>query len=372
MSKRNDTCPFWGTMLLLLVTAWLSAQSAPIVSYPESFRFKTGDSPEWADPNFDDSDWEKARFGTLPPALRKTMGWARFVVYVEAGFLDKPLGLFLRMEGAAEIHLDGRLILTIGKVGASKEGEVPVIETNSNTYAVTFKSNLRDTDAKVHTPSRHVIAVRYSSFFLTPPMWTCYQLPLRFSIGDLQKKNRVLKKKIRGNTESQIMLSSIFMTLALLHMLLFLFYPGEKGNLFFSLFAADSAVAVFLVYQRAAAIAPTQVLDIVRLFHFTLILITLLGLQFAYSLLVAKPPWFFRFLLVPAGAILFIWNIFRPFTAEEYVVYFTLVTTIEIPRAIFFQSGAGGKNKRMREGSWIVGIGVIPLLLAGFYQILRN
>jgi serine phosphatase RsbU (regulator of sigma subunit) len=111
-------------------------QSAVALSGP--WKFHIGDDPRWADPDFDDSNWEPYDLapgaGNLAPERTLQVpelpgwqqhghpayagyGWYRMRLRIETG--SGPISLLMpkSVEDAYEIYLDGRLIGGFGKLG---------------------------------------------------------------------------------------------------------------------------------------------------------------------------------------------------------------------------------------------------------------
>lgn len=131
------------------------------VIYPQFYKYHAGDDAAWAQPEFDDRDWEQFPLNDSPRQRRQGIAWARFVLEVDSTLWNKPLGLFLRYAGAAEFYLDGKRLYRFGKVGASKEQEEPAVDLLPIPYAISFGAPSNAGRIK----SRHLVAIRYSNFF---------------------------------------------------------------------------------------------------------------------------------------------------------------------------------------------------------------
>lgn len=95
----------------------------------DSWRYHPGDNLQWADPAFDDSDWEITntllRKSNLPESGWDGIGWYRLHITVDSLLLDKPLIVDLWVGGTAEVYLNGELFYSLGTVGSSPENEIP-------------------------------------------------------------------------------------------------------------------------------------------------------------------------------------------------------------------------------------------------------
>ncbi|MCP5053944.1 MAG: SpoIIE family protein phosphatase [bacterium] len=371
MTERRNYSRFLVlTVSLFFTTFFLPAQSRGPVTNPGIYTYQLGDDPSWAQPDFDDSGWKTGEFGKFTHDLRETIGWARFVLHVEGHHLNKPLGITFKLAGAAEIYLDGQLIRRLGKVGHSKTEETPYLGSGFYVYPIYFHgpSALKDSTGR---QSRHVLAIRYSGFFLESRIWTGFRPYFSFSIGDIEVMNRERGEYVRRYSINQMLMMGIFLALALLHLLIYLFYPKPRANLYFSFFAASSAAAVFFLYQTEGVTNPDHMITFRLIFATSLVFLTLTLLRFAYSLLYLRPPKIFYW-FASIGLALFTWNLLRPFIVGNYIILFCVASCPETLRAVLYRSGKIRNQEGLLSGSWIVGLGAIPLMFTGFYEILRR
>jgi serine phosphatase RsbU (regulator of sigma subunit) len=349
--------------LIFFAAFSLQAQVREKIKFPDYYRYHIGDQSQWAQPDFDDSLWKKAKWGSFPVKQWQGIGWLRYELEVDASLLNKAMGFTLEFQGAVEIYLDGQLICQRGKVGTSAASEEPYIEHETFLHSILFHPPPYTRDKNSH----HTLAVRYSSFFLELPAWSGGTPYFRFNIDDLERLNRAAARKIKVKTIHQMFLVGVYVALALLHLMLFLFSTKMRENLFFALFTASSALAVFFIMEAYQVNNPGGFLVHLWAFNISLILLCLWGLLFLYSLLYDRPPKIFLIFSL-AGVVLFTWNFFQPLGVHNYVVFFCLLTVPEIIRAIVIRSKK--KIKRPIEGRRIIGIGAVPLIFTGLYQTL--
>ncbi len=97
----------------------LTTGRVPLASLDGLWRFHTGDSPDWADPNFDDSKWPLLRSDRTWDSQGykgySGLAWYRFQVTVPDGLNDVSLYL-PHINTAYEAYADGKLIGTYGKM----------------------------------------------------------------------------------------------------------------------------------------------------------------------------------------------------------------------------------------------------------------
>ena len=341
-----------------------------------NWKYHPGDDPKWANPAFDDTEWESTNTLMFRPELPESgwegIGWFRLRLSIpDEQLWNMPLALRVTFQGgASEIYLDGELIYTFGKVGNTKEEEEPYWERDPQ--VISFSSR---TD--------HVIAVRYSNFLsyrLTPMLGFSLMLsPLNDSIED-----RV--NIVRHGTTLQMVWTAISIFLMLQHLLLFVFYPRARENLYFALLTGSIGALVFVTFQFIIlATSTVQLRDLIQLLVCVYVLMLLSGMLFLHTLFypkLLKLSWFFLIgWIVIACVCLFslrtsssdagMLNVvpigedmsgyaFSFSTGIEIalLVLFTLLTFLEMARVIIV---AIFKKK---DGAWIFGLGSLsPFIL---------
>ena len=346
----------------------------------KTWKYHPGDNPEWANPDFDDTSWESTGTGLplneIPWSSWEGIGWFRIHLSVpDERLWHTPLALQVMYHaGASEIYLDGELIYTFGKVGTREGEEKPYWERDPQVISFSGMTN-------------HVIAVRYSNFSsyqLTPLLGFWLRIaPLNSGI-----KGRV--NIVRNGTTLQMVWTAIAVSLMLQHLLLFIFYPRARENLYFALSAGSIGAFVFLIFQFfLIATDVTQTLYLMRLLVCVYILMFLSGMLFLYTLFYSKLPKQFWFFLFGWGLIL-CFGLFSlkagfPFLGEGEVH-----STIEVPGvrpfasslnlgvtivcAVLFASLTFLEMARViivaifkkKDGAWIFGLGSLSPFISTF------
>jgi Stage II sporulation protein E (SpoIIE) len=114
----------------------LETQRVPLVSLDGLWRFHTGDNPEWASPNFDDSNWSLLRSDEswTRQGYPGFTGYAWYRFKVEVPGNGRPVGLLLaRMANGYQVYADGKLL---GSAGAAVGTRDPVFESNAAIYTL--------------------------------------------------------------------------------------------------------------------------------------------------------------------------------------------------------------------------------------------
>ncbi len=345
------------------------------------WKYHPGDNPDWANPAYDDTDWESVSTllyqKALPESGWEGIGWFRlhFTVWGDQ-IKNMPLALYVAYQaGASEIYLDGKLLYSIGKVGTRKEEEEPYWERNPQVISFSGKTD-------------HVMAVRYSNF-------SSYQsVPVqgfRLIVAPLNESIRSRVKMVHQATTYQMVWTAIPVFLMLQHLLLFFFYPRARENLYFALLTGSFG-AFFFLYTHSFffAISATQLLFSLRLLIGVYVLMSLSGMLFLYTLFYSKLPKLFWLFLTGWVITLFIClphieNINYQFTSFTSTTLFnmniesivsrlswlTILTVLEMARVIIV---AIFKRK---DGAWIFGLGslspiVLPIILSFIFNLINS
>jgi serine phosphatase RsbU (regulator of sigma subunit) len=198
-----------------------------------AWRYHSGDDPRWADPAFDDRDWEFVepllwRFGRHPRDGWQGTGWFRRHLQVEPELLGKPLAVRIESPGATTVFLDGKLLMSTPVSG---------LRAGSRLRGGAWRE-------VVFSPRRdHVLAVRHT-LSLADRHARSRNLGFRLSI----EKTDAAALQVAAERLSAMLLAvftAVPAFLALLHLALFLSYPKARENLFYALaMVAFAAIVV--------------------------------------------------------------------------------------------------------------------------------
>lgn len=208
------------------------------------WKYRLGDEAAWANPQFDDSSWDKSEATTLKPDLLTQSvwngrAWFRLRFKVDESVANRTVALVGRQIGASEIYLDGRLLVRFGEISESGGDD---IEYNPNRLPIPFKFD---------GAGEHFLAVRYSISTLkdTSGAWGAWLTKsgvnpfFYLSIADASDvKTTIQNYKDSTSMRTGFFFIGILTGLALLHLLLFVFYRAERGNLFYSIYVAAFAL----------------------------------------------------------------------------------------------------------------------------------
>lgn len=326
------------------------------------WRYHAGDDMNWAGPQLDDSSWEELkstalRSESLPQSGWNGIGWFRLHLLVDPAIVDKPLGLVLGHWGASEIYVDGVLVKSFGVVGPTKETEIG-FNPNGTPAVISFGGG-----------AEHVIAIRHSVMALRTlsqgwGRWLAKSniAYMGFSGGIQRVDDAVVAHEefIKLEAANRFGRAGILLTLALLFMLLFFFYRLQRANLFFSLFAFCVAVNVLGNYIAGVSHYDIKTLALVTILAglSTTVLGFLFLLLFLYAAFSFHIPKYF-WLLLAGWVVLLTYQVF----ALKQTVVFWLFASISLLSAAESVRVVVKAFLRRLDGAWIIGLGVLMVVL---------
>lgn len=228
-----------------------------------NWKYQAGDDPRFGDPQFDDQFWETLN-GTaitlahIPQSGWRGIGWFRLRLQVDAELASQPLALVMVHYGASEVYLDGKLVQRFGTVGATPDTEV------------TFNPNTLPINIVLDARGEHVLAVRHSCMEMRDmsggwgkwialqsarPVVSAYAnrtnnygAGFGIQVEDAgQARDELVTRRANGGL--YLLNFGLLLALGLLHLLLFAFYPRQRANIFFGLFACASATSNIVYYR---------------------------------------------------------------------------------------------------------------------------
>ncbi|MDX1638831.1 MAG: SpoIIE family protein phosphatase [Balneolaceae bacterium] len=323
----------------------------------DTWKFRSGDNMQWAQPGFDDSDWQRISTYLGPSELPfidwDGIGWFRLHLKIDSTLVNYPLALLIEQHnGASEIYLDGKLLYSLGKVSIFEEDFQPY-------------RDFRPRPIRFADTTEHVLAVRYANHRASQFNEYGFTSGFRFLIGDL---NHHINSKIDQVQSTPVNLTSFgggLIAFTIIHFLLFAFYPAEKRNLYFSLFTGLLAVITYSELQTSFSESPMMAISFYRTSLIAWLLTVIYALRFTYSLFYDKAPYqFWGFAAAGTGLAVATW--FNADGLSFYRELFILLTIAEILRVLFFSF------TKKKEGVWVVGAGLIFFVIGILYTILAN
>ncbi|MFA6059987.1 MAG: adenylate/guanylate cyclase domain-containing protein [Taibaiella sp.] len=208
----------------------------------DPWKFKAGDNIAWASPELNDSSWIETKTyidiekGEDKKLGFKGQGWFRKHFLSDSALVEIPIALGMQLDGATDIYVDGKLVKQYGSF--RKNGDAYYEDPKYEVAVLLLK------------PGEHVLAVRYENFNAWNRLAKYNESETGFRMWFTNTTVGV--ESIRGTlfTVSLITLisGSIFLTLFIVHLILFLFYRATVSNLIFSLFNFGFASFFYLMY----------------------------------------------------------------------------------------------------------------------------
>jgi signal transduction histidine kinase len=149
---------------------------------------------------------------------------------------------------------------------------------------------------------------------------------------------------------------------ALLHFMLYLFYPLVRANLYFAVFTGSAAAVTYAMGQTRFVSSTDQFLLYFWLFKITLLILFVSGGLFLYVIFYPRLPKLFWGILA-VGSILGILSWYVP---EPFFYIFGMVVMVEMLRVILTAI------LKKKDGAWIIGIGFLIFCLGTGYQVLTG
>ncbi|MDQ4123082.1 MAG: SpoIIE family protein phosphatase [Acidobacteriota bacterium] len=251
---------------LLLIKADSFKNDKTVELHKLHWKYQAGDNLQWSAKDFDDSNWKPITNNEInadpAQALSDWNGraWFRLRIAVDESVVDQPLAFRVWQWGASEIYLDGKLIQSFGAIEPNGEVEF-------NPRGVFFPLVFANA-------GEHTIAVRYSltaAADLTNGRgkWLAsggYLPGFRFTIEPGKDAAFRLEKRVGESWLNYVLIGLLF-ALALVHFLLFVFYPRASGNLPYSFHVAGIAATILLnnlISDWHFSVTASALMDITR------------------------------------------------------------------------------------------------------------
>jgi two-component system NtrC family sensor kinase len=211
------------------------------IALDSGWKFKAGDNSDWARPGFDDSSWQPISLFqdlyNLPQIPKNGIVWFRLKLTTDSTLLNRQLVMRIYQTGASEVYLDGKLIHRFGIVSANPDSvkyyspngillSFPVAYNTGQTLAIRF-ANLSN---------RYPIYLNFLRSNLEPWVTTLDNA----SDDNFTRFYRTYNNRINIGI-------GVATILCVLYLSLFLFFPAQKINLYFSL--SNFFFALFLIFN---------------------------------------------------------------------------------------------------------------------------
>lgn len=324
----------------------------------EGWKYQIGDDSSWANPDYDDSEWK-----SINPELNKENFkkldwtgniWFRNEIQVDSSLWNIVFGFNFFCTGAAEVYLNGKLLYKYGTVGSNPETEIAFVDMNPRHILFDRKE-------------KQVLAVRYSNHSAEKLASHNIQVGFTAILGDIEVfvYNRI--NTVRELSISQMAFGAFILAFAIMHLLLFIFYPIAKENLFYSISMFSFSVVIYTSIQNNFINSILTTITLSTINGLSVQLSLLFGLLTVYASSYSKMPKQYLFFVV-FSTLFIIHTIFFPFWGEDVadIAFFVFagIITIEIVRSVI------RSIKQEWSWGWLVGVGFIVAILLIGYQVL--
>lgn len=328
-----------------------------IIYITDRWKFQPGDNPEWASTKVDDSDWPlvSTYLTELDLAFMEWegTGWFRLHVNVDSTLTGRPLALLIDQHmGASEVFINGNKVLELGEFSINPADVKP--NENKNPRVVIFPEK-----------QDQLIAVRYTDPNYSENTRLLGSSGFRFLLGDWEY-HREAKITFLANWTSRFMLFlGVLLAFGIIHFLLYIYYPTEKRNLYFSIFSFFLALLVFSFYRLELSGTADQTILLTRVIYAAEIITLIFATRFTHSIYQEQAPVYLQFyLFMGALAAITVW--FYPVQTLWLREIFVLFSVLEILRVLFLLF------KRKKEGINILGAGILFFVAGLLYSVAIN
>ncbi len=340
-----------------LISEDMMSNDDKIIYIRDQWRFKAGDDTNWSAKDYDDSGWDILSTNLTQADLAFTdwngLGWFRKELIVDSTLARKPVALIVdRHLGASEVYLNGNKIRELGTFSVNPDS---VSAFNSNQpLTIVFPDS-----------GRHVLAVR----FINPNVSETGRLlgnnGFRILLGDWDYYQSHRYSFISKWTGVNMFYIGVLLAVALIHFLLYLFYPIERRNLYFSLFVASLVAMTYLFFRIELSGLTFEKMYHIRFIMVLEIIVLVFATRFTHSLDKERSNKYVNAVLLSgfifAGIIwLFPAQLYR---LRDIVI---LIYLSEILRSLVLML------KRRQQGIWMIGAGVLVFVIGLVASILIN
>jgi signal transduction histidine kinase len=205
----------------------------------KDWKFLSGDNPAYANPEYDDRAWETINptldIYDLPQIPKSGIVWFRLPLLIDTS-LDKQLALIIQQSGASEIYLDGQLIHRFG-VLSSNPANIEAYDPLWKPVSLPIKKN-----------TIQVLAVRFTRQpdIRYTTMFTTNNHALWIQIKHVESAVSFYEQQVSRFKLFHIFLIGVCFLFCVLHFAFYLFYPSQKANFYFAMFALFYVTAIVL------------------------------------------------------------------------------------------------------------------------------
>lgn len=314
------------------------------------WKYRAGDDPAWADPDYDRSGWGDVGAGFEPvPDDYEGIAWLAAELDVAPDLVDRPLLLWLMHLGALELYLDGERIYRMGDLAQARDGR---------RIAVAILPE-RNASVRFARLGRHVLALRFASARARWVEAVGFGALLQVYLGDAERSEPFARHVRNQVLFGPTLVTGAALVLMLLHSLLFLFYPAKRENLYYSLAAAAMGGIAVGSSQMSNATDLSKFVFYHVLFKLSVLAIGLFHLRFYYAIFLRRVPrYYWGIVAVGLGLMVFV----KPLPIAAIYI-FASATFPEAVRVLIKALRAGQRD------AWLVAVGGAAFAVGALLQM---
>ncbi len=324
--------------------------SSPII-FGKDYRYHSGDNPDWKFTRYDDSDWPLINPGLIEKYDDwKGIGWFRINLYIDSTLWGKPTAITVSHLGASEVYFNSKLLFSTGTVGKDSSEFHP--------------EQRRIWESLIWADSSYQsIVVRYANYNWREHSEKGFSPGFELRLREINSTLVSTYNDVRSVTNYQILFTVIPLTLGFLHLFIFIFYPYERQNLYYSLCLFSFAVLSFSINERIVSTDVDSIIYYYSMVPVSITLALLFGLYTTYAGTGKKfPKQHYLFLLL--AAVISAVSIWKPFQDLFIIIYsFIALCVFEMVRTII-------KSRERSQSSVFIITGFLFLSLSVVYQFL--
>lgn len=322
---------------------------------PDLWQFKAGDDISWSQLEIDDWDWESVSTllgpNQLPLIEWNGIGWFRLLIEVDESLVGVPLALDVNTQsGASEIYHNGKLIYAFGVVSSDSLEEVGYQERLPKSFIFT-------------EAGLNVIAVRYSNHRANQFVGSGYNAGFRYLLVEMNHQVSGVMKNTRTSTIHQFLFSGVLFVFTIIHLLLFLFYPKLRQNLFFAMFTATFGILNYLNYEVYFSTSGLAIINIIQMQLIFVLLTMVFFLLFSYSLYYHKIPKQFYVFALAFLSLGFTFNSNSDVYLERILLVLGSIFVLEIVRILLVAA------YKRHKGALVFSVGLILFMSTEIYAV---
>ena len=220
-----------------------------------NWKFAAADDSIMASPDHDDSKWivvdPNFRGSEAADSIGRkftTVGWFRFHFTADTSVINIPLALNITHYGASEIYLDGKKIMSYGAIKGA--GNSTYYDPATEPFALV-----------IHNTGAHLLAIRYANYDAAKNyrLFKVSFTGFKIFIGKADSIALNNIESISSYSFFPTLLFALFITLSVLHFLLYIYYPAASSNLYFSIFCLCLSLVFLIFYSTRTSSDPNAV-----------------------------------------------------------------------------------------------------------------